>query len=131
MRAEDNIGQRYGCYTIIGVSNAKAADGHRKYIAQCYCGEIVETSLSTIKRVNKCRHKIYINNKSFLLPKFQSVLLRQIYRSMLYRCYNPRAKDYKYYGAKVYVFVMNGLTILNCLNSGAMKMGIVIIKGYQ
>ena len=75
----------------------KSADGHKLYDAKCVrCGFIRKNvKLSNLKRNNvgdKCRHPVCI--------KWANDRLRCIYNNMKWRCYNEKAKDYRYYGQR-------------------------------
>ena len=75
----------------------KSADGHRLYDAQCVkCGFIRKNvKLSNIRPDDvddNCRHRVYV--------KWVSVRLYRIYKDMKWRCYNEKAKDYRYYGQR-------------------------------
>ena len=65
---DKHIGEKYGCYTIVGISDKKAKDNHTIYIVECdVCHQTFEKQLSTIKYnvVEKCSHI-----KEELEPKF-------------------------------------------------------------
>ena len=54
-----HIGEVYGCYTIIGINQEKAADGHKIYQVECNeCHQIFSKQLSQIKYniVGHCPH---------------------------------------------------------------------------
>lgn len=56
---DKHIGEKYGCYTIIGISDKRAKDNHIIYIVECDgCHKTFEKQLSTIKYniIEKCPH---------------------------------------------------------------------------
>lgn len=60
VKAEDHIGEEFGIYKIIGVSQNKAKDGHSLYNAVCKeCGFIRTTRYQRIKddAVSVCTHR--------------------------------------------------------------------------
>lgn len=90
------IGQQFGCYKIIGISNEKTNDGHKKYIGKCVqCGYIRKSRIINFQKEN-ANHSAHNFCKQF----WKSENLRNIFCEMRQRCYNPNIEAYKFYGAK-------------------------------
>lgn len=93
MTKDENVGQIFGIYTILDIAPERHTDGHILYVCECNVCKTKESKrLSDIKRFNKqCLHTRYSwNNKR----------IECIFNSMVARCYNPKCKDYKWYGEK-------------------------------
>ena len=93
MTQDKNIGQVFGIYTILGVHSERHRDGHLLYECRCnICHEHFVRKLSDIKKRNKvCQHQHHI---------WRNKRISGIFYNMIDRCYNPDAKDYRWYGAK-------------------------------
>lgn len=100
-----HIGEIYGCYKIVGISDKKTSDGHKIYKCECVeCGQIFEFKRSSLscRKTNKCTHynsygKIKIKtevNKALI----RDHRINNIFRAMMNRCYDSRNKDYNRYG---------------------------------
>lgn len=82
-----------GIYKIWGKRIEKSNDGHALYKGECiYCGAICNRlHIRAIKNTKECRH---------LFIKWKNPRIGQIFKGMRHRCYNPKNKDYCWYGAK-------------------------------
>lgn len=98
----NHIGEKYGIYTIVGVSDEKSNDGHKMYIAKCECGECKTFRYSKISHniVYKCPHWLVYGDIKIKSNQIDDKRLAHIFHGILRRCYVPDSKDYKFYGAK-------------------------------
>ena len=106
------IGTRFGLLTVIGPGISLLTRGAKKpnyYIPmQCDCGAVILERISKLKlghnhKCRMCDHR----DKSNIYSNFRCVdgnqkitRLYRIWSGMLNRCYNPKNKNYKYYGQK-------------------------------
>lgn len=82
-----------GIYKIWGRRIEKSNDGHALYKGECiYCGTICNRlHIRMIKDTKECHH---------LFNKWENSRIGQIFTLMCRRCYNPKSRDYRWYGAK-------------------------------
>lgn len=85
--------------TLIQKLDKKTKHGARIGLYQCSCGKIVERETCNVKRgmLKSCGHLVG--------QKIEGISVRylkehQTWRDMKQRCYNPKHKSYKYYGAR-------------------------------
>ncbi len=90
-----NIGEKFGNWTIIDLSNQTSASGDKKYKCQCNCGNITLKPASelNLQKTNSCRK---CNKKHGM----SSSSLYRSYRSMIDRCSNPKNSNYHHYGGR-------------------------------
>lgn len=87
------LGNEIGIYILLGESEQRAKDGHKKYHVRCkFCNREFDAKLSDIKRPRKCYH---FDRHFWIKPR-----LRTILRGMKRRCYNPSDRAYCSYGQK-------------------------------
>lgn len=87
--------KRVGKWIILGESG-RSEDGHLLYKAKCsVCGCVRISKMWNIER-----DKFSAVCKHFTGIRWPSPRLYQIYKKMLDRCCNQKAKDYRFYGAK-------------------------------
>lgn len=106
MKYEDRIGKKFGRLTILSY-NPKNHRG--RYVCQCECGKIKEVDSSQLVsgRIRSCgclarelTSQRSIGNKYSSKHQKNKTRLYQIWLDMKQRCYNPKQKVYKWYGAK-------------------------------
>lgn len=129
---DEYVGKIYGCYEIISRTNQRANDGHIIYNCRCiHCGIEKQMQLSSIKykKSTECVHYVTIGNVTIpnvLEDKsIPDKRLRKIYLNILRRCYDTKDKSYRFYGAKVLLFAMNGYLIHLYFING---LSLIIIK---
>ena len=115
------IGQQFGCYKIIDISDKKANDGHKIYIGKCIeCGCIREAIISYFKS-RKPKHSSHRSSKPF----WESKRLDMIFGKMIDRCYNTNSSGYRFYGGKGICICKEWLNSYKSFNDWA------ISNGYQ
>lgn len=100
---DEHIGEKHGVYTIIGLSENKAKDGHKMYVVQCECGEhkiALYSSISYNNTVYKCPHWSEYGNIKTKPNQIDDRRLAKIFRGMIRRCYVPEDTAYRFYGGK-------------------------------
>lgn len=88
-------------YEILGESGNFTSDGHKLYYARCkICDDIVENRLSEFKRHkhSKCTHR-YLDT-DIKVRKLSNKKALDTLNGIIERCYNPKSKAYRFYGAK-------------------------------
>jgi hypothetical protein len=85
--------ENYGIYINVRKGINKTKDGHLLYFADCsVCGKTVEKRLITLQKNNiVCNH----NNRIY---NIKNKRIKRIFKHMIERCYNPKNKNYKFYG---------------------------------
>ena len=85
--------------TLIKILDKKSKWGHRVDLYRCSCGVEVEKESRFVRngQIKSCGH--------LLGKKIEGISVRylkehQTWRDMKQRCYNPKHKAYKYYGAR-------------------------------
>ena len=95
------IGKKFNSLTIIKIESHNKS-GHYKLLCKCDCGN--EKSIRAdrvIKNITKtcgCQNKGYNYNLNGLSRKYNN--LYSLWNTMRHRCYNPKNKKYKNYGAR-------------------------------
>jgi len=102
---DSNCGKVIGIYEVLGVSPNKTSCGHKQYIVKCtVCGQQSEKRLTKIKSTIKCKHQLAAlagkEDKVSQHNEWSSTKLRNLFKNMKQRCYNPNDVNYPYYGAK-------------------------------
>lgn len=115
---EKYIGQKYGRWTIVGLSHKEpefcldkktGRERIKKYRyfvkCECDCGSHKVVNLENIIRGASvsCGCKIKeVSGKRFTIHGFcsKNKRLHQIYKDMIYRCYCKKCRAYRWYGAK-------------------------------
>lgn len=103
---QNYINKKYGKIKILDFTNVD-----KKMVkCLCDCGNIFERSLYKITSnviykngCSFCTSKKYCEENNIPYTKKCPLgisRIKRIFKGMLYRCYNPNAKDYKWYGAK-------------------------------
>lgn len=94
------IGSRLGIYDVISECETKANDGHKLYHVKCsICGWESDMIKAHINQAKICKH-IGLNGKHLTYTKWENHRIREIFRGMKDRCYNPNEKSYRYYGGR-------------------------------
>ena len=99
------IGETHGVYTIVGLLDERANDGHLIYKSVCVqCGRVKFSSYSGVssksKLVTECKHKRTHGEAIIYGTIWNNKRLRKIFANMVGRCYNPNDEDYRWYGGK-------------------------------
>lgn len=101
-RNEQNIvGTRIGLYDVLYECDFKSNDGHRMFHVKCSeCGWETNMMPQHISKAKSCNH-IGIDGKykDFLI-KWENETLQHIFAGIKRRCYNPKDRAYRWYGAK-------------------------------
>ena len=93
-----HIGERYGCYQIVGV---RRDEGKTLYIGKCiYCDCLAEKSLSNFKQLKSANCCHYKNGTRILPNRIKDKRLSNIFSEMKSRCYNSANKSYCWYGGQ-------------------------------
>lgn len=104
-----HVGETHGIYTIVDVLDEKDKYGH--YIYKCVCNECGFEKFSHYGKISgpksvttQCKHTRANGEYIPYGYKWTNDRIRNIFKTMIVRCNNPKSKDYKWYGAKgVYV----------------------------
>ena len=94
-------GTRIGLYDVLYECNFKSNDGHRMFHVKCSeCGWETDKQMHQIKYVKECKHKNRFGE--YIAPGkiWNNKRLCVIFKGMLDRCYNPKERTYRWYGAK-------------------------------
>ena len=98
---DENIGKTIGIYQITGVCNERDTDGHLLYNVKCvHCQYEGNMRLFDIKRAKTCKHQYSAGAMIDFKLRWKNERLKNIFESMIERCYNNNNKSYKWYGAK-------------------------------
>lgn len=100
---DENCGKDIGIFKVLYLCNERTKDGHKKYHIKCnFCGAEFERRLSSIKGTKICRH---YNEQGYFRNfktnwNWENKKIKTIFYGMKNRCYNPKNKSYRFYGAK-------------------------------
>lgn len=94
---EDLSGRKFGRWTVIRYA------GHERWECQCECGTVFNVRRNSLvsgdsTTCKKCSPKY--RRKSSVPNKGTQTRLYKVYYSMHFRCENPKAQQYKNYGAR-------------------------------
>ena len=97
------LGKQFGRLVVIG-EGEKAKSGERRWICKCSCGTITNPIRSSnlregITQSCGCLQKEVVAQRLLTHGDSKSRLYR-IWSAMKWRCTNPNAKVYKYYGGR-------------------------------
>ena len=93
---KDLTGQKFNMLTVIGRDTSKS--GRPYWICRCDCGSVVSVRGDLLKNGNtKACGCLYRKHGQAL--KDNHSRLYSIYHGIKKRCYNPKCKSYKFYGA--------------------------------
>ncbi len=99
-KQENIVGTRQGIYDVLYECNFKSNDGHRMFHVKCSeCGWETDMQMHKIKHVTICRH-VGLGGNYLISYPWKNKRIGRIFRGMKKRCYNPKEKSYKWYGAK-------------------------------
>ena len=96
MKAEDRIGTVVNGFKILKVHHYAEINNAAVFLVQCCrCGKKFLKTIPEVKRIKQhnlkyCSHQI----------RWASNRLRNIYRGMMSRCYNPKSQNYQRYGGR-------------------------------
>ena len=95
------IGTQIGIYEVLYKCQEKAKDRHDLFHVKCtICGWETNMIPQHIGRAKVCKHVgIDATYKDFSV-KWKNKTLQHIFTGMKSRCYNPKDKAYRWYGAK-------------------------------
>lgn len=97
---EDFIGTQQGIYDVLYECDCKTKDGHKLYHVKCVeCGWETDIQKRHISRATKCKHKL-IDGNYISERQWTNTRLHNIYNKIISRCYNPKDKDFRFYGGK-------------------------------
>lgn len=101
-RSEQNIvGTRIGLYDVLYECDFKSNDGHRMFHVKCSeCEWETDMQMHQIKYTKECKHKNRFGNYIEPGKIWGNKRLHNIFQGMLDRCYNPKERAYRWYGAK-------------------------------
>ena len=96
-------GKQFGRLTVIA-EGKKTKSGERQWICKCSCGNITKPIKSTrlrrgITRSCGCLQKEIVARLKTTHAKTDTRLY-SVWRGMVWRCLNPNAVNYKYYGGR-------------------------------
>ncbi len=100
---DEICGKDIGIFKVLYLCNERTKDGHKKYHIKCnFCGAEFERRLSSIKGTKICRH---YNEQGYFRNfktnwNWENKKIKTIFYGMKNRCYNPKNKSYRFYGAK-------------------------------
>lgn len=97
---EDIVGKIIGIYEVQYLCDYKTKSGKKLYHIKCtQCGFETDKQKAHIGMAKNCKHMSanhYIDYKIH----FQNIRIKDIFRGMIKRCYNPSDKNFNHYGAK-------------------------------
>ena len=122
-KKNDITGKRYGRLIVVKRWE-KLPSGHSKWLCVCDCGKPKIVEDSNLKHSDKiscgCWQKeLYIENSKWKGESHSHLF--QVWQSMIKRCKNPKAQNYKYYGGR-------GITV--CDDWSDNKNGYFLFKGW-
>lgn len=101
---EDLAGKRYGKLTVVSfIPPNQRENKNRSWLCRCDCGNMTQVNVTHLKtgHTTSCgcavvEHIASVNRKY----EFVSKRLYAVYKSMMNRCYNLKAHEYKNYGGR-------------------------------
>ena len=99
-KQENIVGTRQGIYDVLYECDFKSNDGHRMFHVKCSeCGWETDMQMHQIKYTMFCRHIDLAGN--YITPyEWNNKRIGNIFGGMKRRCYNPKERAYRWYGAK-------------------------------
>ena len=97
------VGTRIGLYDVLYECDFKSNDGHRMFHIKCSeCGWETDAQMHQINHLSKqCTHVNNANGYSYRHGNcIKDKRLRKIFYGIIDRCYNPKDRDYRWYGSK-------------------------------
>ena len=97
------VGTRIGLYDVLYECDFKSNDGHRMFHIKCSeCGWETDAQMHQINYLSKrCTHVNNANGYSYRHGNYiKDKRLRKIFYGIMDRCYNPKDRDYRWYGSK-------------------------------
>ena len=97
------VGARIGLYDVLYECDFKSNDGHRMFHIKCSeCGWETDAQMHQINHLSKqCTHVNNANGYSYRHGNYiKDKRLRKIFYGIMDRCYNPKDRDYRWYGSK-------------------------------
>lgn len=126
---EKHIGEKYNHFTVVNCIR-KRMSGKINIVAicKCSCGNYREIPVSLLKNryscgCVRCYKPNKEKNKSKTKQKNIPCRLKRIYSKMKDRCYNNKAKDYKWYGLKGITICDEWLQDINNFKKWALENG--------
>ena len=100
-KEEKIVGTKIGIYEVLYECNFKSNDGHRMFHVRCTkCGWETNKQMHQIQYVKECKHKNRFGEYIVLGKTWENKRIRNIFKGVLDRCYNPNDKNFKTYGGK-------------------------------
>ena len=95
------IGKRVGCYEVLEKTDQKDVSGHFKYRVKCiFCGNEYIARPTSVSEATSCPHYDKFGFPTFYGKDIKVGTLGRILRAMKNRCYNSKARDFRFYGGK-------------------------------
>ena len=97
----DLVGQKFGYLTVVEKAGSDPQRAEWRWLCKCECGNLTIVPSYRLRHggVTSCGCHKYDRNFCSKKAKNHPRLYR-IYQNMKTRCYNPKAEQYKWYGAK-------------------------------
>ena len=100
-KEENIVGTKIGIYEVLYECDFKSNDGHRMFHVKCTkCGWETNKQMHQIQYVKECKHKNRFGEYITLGKIWKNKRIRNIFKGVLDRCYNPNDKNFKTYGGK-------------------------------
>lgn len=100
-KEENIVGTKIGIYEVLYECDFKSNDGHRMFHVKCTkCGWETNKQMHQIQYVKECKHKNRFGEYIALGKTWKNKRIRNIFKGVLDRCYNPNDKNFKTYGGK-------------------------------
>lgn len=99
-KQENIVGTCQGIFDVVYECDFKSNDGHRMFHVKCSeCGWETNMQMHQIKYTMFCRHTDLAGN--YITPyEWNDKRIGNIFGGMKRRCYNPKERAYRWYGAK-------------------------------
>lgn len=99
-KQENIVGTRQGIFDVMYECDFRSNDKHRMFHVKCLeCGWETNMQMHQIKYFTVCHHVDSAGN--YIIPcKWRNKRIGDIFSGMKQRCYNPKEKSYRWYGAK-------------------------------
>ena len=102
--AKDHVGEVHGIFTLVEVSDNKDKYGHYIYKGVCNeCGYVKYSHYGDFSgkssKATICSH-VELGGRYLTNVRWDNRRIGNIFRGMKERCYNPKERAYRWYGAK-------------------------------
>jgi hypothetical protein len=106
----DRTGNKFGTLLVIKKAEGDFKEKRAHWLCQCECGKTTVVSSSNLIRSKSCGANIHSVNATHRMSETR---LYRIWCAMKWRCYNPKAEVYKYYGGRGIKVVKQWLSFEN------------------